>query len=272
MFRKLASNLGFSKEFTPLPTPPKSIIISYGKNAFNLAFDAEDSKDEKRPERGPTVGFVRKKVLEIVESLEQGKQASDKKSENATQEKDHPIDKKSDSSRVILVHRGRKLTDDDSPLADRGVETGDKILVLLAKIGAYNQPGISLKELKSRQKYLEKQEIIRAEKSRTAALGPRDKIQKILDDFERDIKPLYTTYLTEVTKQKEAEVPNLDIIKEQHKVLEELILQRLFKFDEIDTMGDPEIRKFRKDSINEVQEYHNNIDRLMNELKAKTKL
>lgn len=143
MFRKL---FGGS---TPKQEPPKSVIVQVGKaTTYTVTFEKGDAADARL---GPTVGFLRQKVIEIL-------QANGKALDNVT-----------------LIFSGKKLTNDKAALLDYGVTTGSKILVTIRKPPG-SQPGATSSSTASPSPGPKPQ------------LTPREKIQEALDFVKRELE------------------------------------------------------------------------------------
>ncbi|CAN6664118.1 hypothetical protein TRVA0_035S01398 [Trichomonascus vanleenenianus] len=138
---------------------------------------------------------------------------------------------------VTLVHAGRKLNDDSQYLLDCGVKTDAQVLVI-----ASNRP---------------KRVKVRAGPQKSAPKPPKERIQGVLESVkEQGIDTMLAQFKEDVRRE---DYP-LAKAEEDHRKLNELVLQKMFSLDDIDVSEDQELRKFRKEVINLLHSLHNQID------------
>ncbi|KAG5361515.1 hypothetical protein CJU90_2900 [Yarrowia sp. C11] len=267
--------------------PPEYVYFTYASHKIQISFDPEDSKKEKDPQAGVTVGFLRERVRIFIQDDQRSQRqarikAKEEKEEaerkaNLGKGKSRPVKKKgkgkgqkpengvqegsqSDStdsqarsnkvdevyapvllSQVILIHGGKKLQDNSKPLAACGVKTGDLITVLLKQQEYKPPPTVTANAPSTPPK---------------VKLTPKQQIDKTLKDTETELGPLITKYIDESKTGTVGSVAP----KEQHRRLCEMVLQRQFTLDDVETNGDPEIRALRKQAVNKMHEYHESLD------------
>lgn len=142
MFRKLFGGSSQKQD------PPKSVIVQVGKATnYTVTFEKGDASDAKL---GPTVGFLRQKVIELLKA--NGKTLDT----------------------VTLIFSGKKLTNDKAALLDYGVTTGSKILVTIRKPPGSQPAAASSSPSPSPAPKVQ--------------LTPREKIQEALDYVKRELE------------------------------------------------------------------------------------
>ncbi len=240
MFQRLAAAFSRATATTPEPessnsqstsatqTPNKSIPISsinlvYGKKSILLEFDESDSDNKAKPELGPSVGYVRGKVAEWVDTVE---------------------NKATERGEVALVFSGKRLVNDDIPLIGEGIKSKDTLLV-------------SIRKPKTRSKKAKKNKAKKNQQiTKPAPLTGDQKIDAVLKSTEETILPLINKFVDSPPEDEEAK-------KEQHRRLGELVLTKLFSLDEVDTSGNPGLRQKRKEAVNTLHGYHAKIDSVL---------
>ncbi|KAG5358102.1 hypothetical protein CJU89_4600 [Yarrowia sp. B02] len=269
MFRKLAQTMGLSNE------PPEYVYFTYLSHKIQISFDPEDSRNEKDPRAGVTVGFLRERVRIFIQDDQKAKRQARQKAKAEKEEeerkanlgkgKSRPPKKKKGKdesaspepeihnnqvdevyapvllSQVILVHDGKKLQDNSKPLADCGVKTGDMITVQLKEQEYKPPPTVTANAPSAPPK---------------EKLSPHQQIDKTLRDTETELGPLINKYIEE----SKAGTVGAVAPKEQHRRLCEMVLQRQFTLDDVETNGDPEIRALRKQAVNKMHQYHESLD------------
>lgn len=258
--------------------PPEYVYFTYSSHKIQISFDPEDSKNEKDPKAGVTVGFLRERVRIFIQDDQRAKRQARIKAKEEKEEqerkaklgkgKSRPPKKKKGKgetesaspepeevrsnqvdevyapvllSQVILIHDGKKLLDNSKPLAACGVKTGDMITVLLKQEEYKPPPTVTANAPSAPPK---------------EKLSPHQQIDKTLRDTEAELGPLIKKYIDESkTRTVGAVAP-----KEQHRRLCEMVLQRQFTLDDVETNGDPEIRALRKQAVNKMHQYHESLD------------
>lgn len=262
--------------------PPEYVYFTYSSHKIQISFDPEDSKKEKDPKAGVTVGFLRERVRIFIQDDQRAKRQARIKAKEEKEEqerkaklgkgKSRPMKKKkakgeADSaspepeqqteevrsnqvdevyapvllSQVILIHDGKKLLDNSKPLAACGIKTGDMITVLLKQEEYKPPPTVTANAPAAPPK---------------EKLSPQQQIDKTLRDTEAELGPLIKKYIDE----SKARAVGAVAPKEQHRRLCEMVLQRQFTLDDVETNGDPEIRALRKQAVNKMHQYHESLD------------
>lgn len=275
MFRKLAQSMGLANE------PPEYVYFTFSSHKIQISFDPEDSRKEKDPKAGVTVGFLRERVRIFIqddqkarrharikakeEKEKEEKKAKMGKGKSRPMKKKKPkgeeADKESSTepeetrsnqvdevyapvmlSQVILIHDGKKLLDNSKPLAECGIKTGDMITVLLKQEKEFKPPPAAT--------------VNTPPPAPKKVLSPKEQIDKTLRETEAELGPLIKKYIDESKTGETPAVPP----KEQHRRLCEMVLQRQFTLDDVETNGDPEIRALRKQAVNVMHKYHESLD------------
>ncbi|KAK9458112.1 hypothetical protein V1511DRAFT_485396 [Dipodascopsis uninucleata] len=139
---------------------------------------------------------------------------------------------------VLLVHAGKKLKNDRQTLASLNIKSGAKLLCLVSKPRV--QPEIARKQV-------EKPKL---------PTDPIDRIELVLKSAEEELVPKINEFVSSPPAKDSDK-------KERQRILSELILQRLFALDEVDTHENPEARKRRKEAVNQLHEYQARVDSIL---------
>lgn len=208
MFKRFASQIGLTEP----REAPKFVLIQLGDRTFKVEFEAEDCQGNIS--KGVTVGFLRQRVADVA---------------------------KVGPERILLVHKGKKITDDKSYLIDNSVKTKDKLLALITA-----------------DKLSTKKRGAKSQASRPTPVKPRtprEKVQDVLDSVEQTLSGPIEKFIKEPpTSENE--------IEEQHRRLSEMVLQKMFLLDDVDVSEDNDLRQFRRQVINKLHKYHADIDKV----------
>jgi hypothetical protein len=148
----------------------------------------------------------------------------------------HPLDT------ITLVFSGKKLTNDKAYLQDYGLKTDSKVLVISSKSKPRPKPKAKAP-------------------APVVVKSPREKIQDVQTSMAGDLPGPITQFL-------EQTYSSLDVLSDDHHRLSELVLQKMFLLDDVETGEDQELRQFRKSVINELHNLHENIDRSFKDKKS----
>ncbi|ORY82096.1 hypothetical protein BCR37DRAFT_393131 [Protomyces lactucae-debilis] len=161
---------------------------------------------------------------------------------------------KTPANHVKLLFRGKILGDDAVKLVSVGMKSGSKVLCMATREPLAQQPGnVDVAAARQRQQALEEK------KKEEALLSPLEQLNALLAGIERDLAPQVEMYTgPEVMEAKQR--------KEQHDMLAELLLQKLFALDGIVSRddageGDREaLRKRRKEGVQYTQGLLDRVD------------
>lgn len=144
------------------------------------------------------------------------------------------------ADRIILADGDRKLTDDSAYLANNGIKSGELIMAFIAS------------DRLARKGYKKSDGATPTPppKPRT----PREKVQDVLDVVEKDLQAPIEAFISSPPAKKEER-------EEVHRRLSELVLQKMFLLDDVDVSEDPELRQFRREVINKLHKYHDDLDK-----------
>ncbi|KAK9367792.1 hypothetical protein V1509DRAFT_117553 [Lipomyces kononenkoae] len=138
---------------------------------------------------------------------------------------------------IILVFGGKKLLNDKDKLVNLKIASGARVLAIISKHWKGN----------------ESKAVPPQEAKTTVPTDPIERIDNVLKAASAELVPMIDQFV--------ASPPgDLSDKREKHRILSELILQRLFALDEIDTHENPEARSRRKSAVNTLHEYQERLD------------
>ncbi|KAK7206375.1 hypothetical protein BZA70DRAFT_304005 [Myxozyma melibiosi] len=135
---------------------------------------------------------------------------------------------------VILVYSGKKLRDDKDTLASHKMMSGSRMMCLVSSV-QNAPPAAPARPMPQKPK---------------KPTDPIEQINLVMDSAAKELVPMIDAFV--------AAPPNDH--GDKHRMLSELILQRLFALDEVDTHENPEARKRRKEAVNKFHEYQARVD------------
>ncbi|KAK9469539.1 hypothetical protein V1512DRAFT_218706 [Lipomyces arxii] len=137
---------------------------------------------------------------------------------------------------VSLVFGGKKLLDDKQTLKAANVKSGARMLCLTA---AHNTHAVPHPPVAKPAK----------------PVDPIERIDMILNEAAKQLVPLIEEFEIKTPEEQSAKF-------DRHRMLSELILQKLFSLDEVDTHENPTARQHRKDAVNKLHEYQARVDKI----------
>ncbi|KAK9316785.1 hypothetical protein V1522DRAFT_349101 [Lipomyces starkeyi] len=141
---------------------------------------------------------------------------------------------------ITLVFGGKKLLNDKEKLVNLSIASGARMLAIVSKHWKANEA------VGPRQQA----------KKAVVPTDPIERIDNVLNAAAAELVPKIDQFVTS---------PPADASdkSDEHRILSELILQRLFALDEIDTHENPEARRRRKEAVNKLHEYQARVDGAM---------
>lgn len=267
---------------------PTKLSIVYGKSSYDLEFTDDDFQNEATPSKGVTVlslKFIASRILTpkilLNDTANNGLSEVDGRSSSSGGQGAKLIN----PSNFTLIHQGRKLLDDKKYLLDYKIRNGAKVLVMVsspervaAAAAAATRSSKSTASKSSNGKkprFRSNQDggpssttTPRAAPAATATarvtssiprsfpvkpLTPEQEIQKIMDQVDQEIGPLIAKFIQHPPEP-------LNVRKDEHHRISELVLQKMFMMDGIDTSGSQDVRQKRKDAINTLHQHLAKID------------
>ncbi|KAK9235798.1 hypothetical protein V1525DRAFT_451817 [Lipomyces kononenkoae] len=141
---------------------------------------------------------------------------------------------------IILVFGGKKLLNDKEKLVSLKITSGARMLAIISKHWKENES----KAAPSQQA------------KNSVPTDPVERIDHVLKAASAELVPMIDQFVA-------SPLGNASDKREKHRILSELILQRLFALDEIDTHENPEARTRRKNAVNALHEYQERVDAAM---------
>lgn len=95
----------------------------------------------------------------------------------------------------------------------------------------------------------------------------REKIEKVLEEIEKDIAPLISKFVGHIPEDKQQR-------DDEHRLISETLLQKMLVLDGIDTTQEEEgehevpLRQKRKEAVNEVHKHLSTADAALKAAKA----
>ncbi|KAK9380994.1 uncharacterized protein V2V93DRAFT_370109 [Kockiozyma suomiensis] len=132
---------------------------------------------------------------------------------------------------VVLVAGGKKLRDDKDTLASHKLMSGSRLMCLVSSA----QHAVPVRQQAPKP---------------PKPTDPIERINLVMDAADKELVPMIDDFVASPPNDK----------GDKHRMLSELILQRLFALDEIDTHENPDARKRRKEAVNKFHEYQARVD------------
>ncbi|KAK9322560.1 hypothetical protein V1517DRAFT_133733 [Lipomyces orientalis] len=142
---------------------------------------------------------------------------------------------------ITLVFGGKKLLNDREKLVNLKIASGARMLCIISRHGKENESAAA-----------PRQQV----KKPAVPTDPIERIDIVLNAAAAELVPMIDQFVS---------TPPADASdkSDKHRILSELILQRLFALDEIDTQDNPEARRRRKEAVNKFHEYQARVDAAM---------
>ncbi|KAK9495612.1 BAG domain-containing protein [Lipomyces doorenjongii] len=139
---------------------------------------------------------------------------------------------------ITLVFGGKKLLNDKEKLVNLKIASGARVLAIVSKHWKASEAmGVPPKKA-------------------AVPADPIERIDNVLNAAAAELVPKIDQFVTSSPADSSDK-------SDKHRILSELILQRLFALDEIDTHENPEARRRRKEAVNKLHEYQARIDAAM---------
>ncbi|KAK9462214.1 uncharacterized protein V1516DRAFT_674043 [Lipomyces oligophaga] len=161
-------------------------------------------------------------------------------------------------SQITLIYAGRKLKLDSDSLAKLGISSGSNIMCLVSRPQQETKPNGSEENRvphHSHHHHPHPHAASHEQRELKKELTSFEKIDKIVLEAQKELVPMIEEYV--------ASTPTNDQ-GNKYRLISELILRRMFALDEVDTHGDPEARKHRKEAINMFHQYQSRVDEALN--------
>ncbi|KAK9446673.1 uncharacterized protein V1518DRAFT_423232 [Limtongia smithiae] len=149
-------------------------------------------------------------------------------------------------SEIVLLCGGKKLTADKDTLASHNVSSGTRMLCIVSE---HKENGTH-----SAHSHHHHEQRAEQQKPKLPPAGPIERIDAVLAAVEKELVPKI--------EQFEMNTPTMEPERtDTHRMLSELLLQKLFLLDEVDTHEKPEARKHRKETVNKLHAFQARVDK-----------
>ncbi|KAK9389066.1 hypothetical protein V1515DRAFT_578148 [Lipomyces mesembrius] len=142
---------------------------------------------------------------------------------------------------ITLVFGGKKLLNDKEKLVNLKIASGARMLAIVSKHWKANEAMGAPRQ---------------QAKKAAVPTDPIERIDNVLNAAAAELVPKIDQFVT-------SSFADSSDKSDKHRILSELILQRLFALDEIDTHENLEARRRRKEAVNKLHEYQARIDAAM---------